>query len=395
MIGAGLAGLASAKRLAELGHKVVVLEATDHPGGRCRTLFDETLGLEIDNGTHLIMSGNSAVLEMADDNELYVSDTAAFNFVDLQNDARWVVDMGSGKIPWIRKSPPGANMWNLLQDYKKLNCEASVADALDTSSSRWESLWVPLVLAVMNTNPPEASAKLMRAVLSETMLKGGYYTRPVMAKNGLSKALIEPSASRLDIRYGAILKSAQSIGSRLSKLVFKGFEIDIEDGDAVISALPWGPAHDIFSSIPPPPKFNPIINVHFKTHTSVQAPEMTGLLGGAAHWLFRRKNIACVTISAAEEMVGTQGDEIAHQVWDNISHLAGGGTMPRHRVIKEKSATFAATPNANAARPSTISSFNNMFLAGDWTATGLPATLEGAARSGYGAAKIADRFMRT
>ena len=387
VIGAGVAGLATAKRLAGLGHKAVVFEATSHPGGRCRTLFDETLGLEIDNGTHLILSGNGAILEMADANELYISNRAEFSFVDLRNDARWKVDMGSGKIPWIHKGPPGASMWSLLQDYRKLNCDTSIGDVLDTHSPRWNSLWVPLIFAVMNTEPRDASARLMHSVLSQTLLSGGHYTRPVMAKNGLSKALIEPTANNIDIRYGQMLKGVETNGSHLTKLAFKGFEINLEDGDVVVSALPWGQAHEIFPSIPAPPRFNPIINVHFKTHTSVDTPEMTGLLGAVAHWLFRRKNVASVTISAAEEMVGIQSDEIARQVWGNISHLAGGGIMPGYRVIKEKSATFAATPQANAARPSTISSLDNLFLAGDWTATGLPATLEGAARSGFAAAK--------
>ena len=399
VIGAGVAGLAAAKRLVERGHKTIVFEAANHPGGRCRTLFDESLGVEIDNGTHLILSGNSAILEMADTNELFVSHRAEFPFVDLQNDARWTVDMGSGKIPWVRGASPGANMWNLLQDYRKLNCDASVGDVLDITSPRWNNLWAPIVLAVMNTHPPDASARLMHSVLIETLLKGGHYTRPVMAKNGLSKALIEPTANRLDIRYGTMLRSVESNGSRLIKLSFKGFDVNLEDGDVVVSALPWGQAHQIFSpisssmspSIPGPPKFSPIINVHFKTHTSVEVPEMTGLLGGVSHWLFRRKNVASVTISAAEETIGIQGDEIARQVWGNISRLAGGGAMPEYRVIKEKLATFAATPDSNALRPSTSSGLNNLFLAGDWTATGLPATLEGAARSGFSAAKAIDK----
>ena len=396
VIGSGVAGLASAKRLDERGYKTIVFEASDHPGGRCRTFFDESLGLEIDNGTHLVLSGNSAILEMADVNELHISHRAEFGFVDLQNNARWLVDMGSGKIPWMHKGPPGATMWNLLQDYRKLNCDASVGDVLDTSSPRWRNLWVPLMLAVMNTKPHDASACLMHSVLSETLLKGGHYTRPLMAKNGLSKALIEPTAKRLDIRYGAMLKAVESNGSRITKLIFKGFDINLEDGDVVVSALPWGQTHEIFSSIsssiPMPPKFNPIINVHFKTRTSVEKPEMTGLLGGVSHWLFRRKNVASVTISAAEETIGIQGDEIARQVWKNISRLAGGGIMPEYRVIKEKLATFAATPDSNTLRPSTASSLDNLFLAGDWTATGLPATLEGAARSGFGAAKAVDIF---
>ena len=114
---------------------------------------------------------------------------------------------------------------------------------------------------------------------------------------------------------------------------------------------------------------------------------MTGLLGGVSHWLFRRENVASVTISAANQMVAEPSEKIANQVWSEISQLVGGGEIPPYRVIKEKSATFAATPHNNGLRPQAITKMKNLFLAGDWTDTGLPATIEGAVKSGHLAAK--------
>lgn len=393
IIGAGVSGLACGKRLAEQGYKTAVFEATDHPGGRCRTFFDEKLGLEIDNGTHLVLSGNSAILQMADKNQLHISASAKFNFKNLKTGADWVADMGCGKIPWMGKTPPGVSMWNLLGDYRKLNCDAAIGDVLDSKSLRWENLWMPLILAIMNTPPLDASARLMRAVLSQSLLKGGYSSRPVMMKNGLSKALINPVASSLEIKYGAMLKAIQFDGSLAAKLIFKDFEINLENDDVVVLAVPWGVAHDLYSEIPPAPEFNPIINVHFKTNAHVKTPEMTGLLGGVSHWLFRRENVASVTISAANQMVAEPSEKIANQVWSEISQLVGGGEIPPWRVIKEKSATFAATPHNNGLRPQAITKMKNLFLAGDWTDTGLPATLEGSARSGFVCADAAIQVM--
>ncbi|MDH5772412.1 MAG: hydroxysqualene dehydroxylase HpnE [Rhodospirillaceae bacterium] len=395
IIGAGISGLAAAKRLSEQGEKVIVFESTDHPGGRCRTFYDEKLGLEIDNANHLVLSSNSSILEMADASQLYITKNAAFDFIDLKSNSTWTVDGGGGKIPWLHKKPPGANTWNLLNDYRKLNRNIPIADALDASSIRWNSFWLPLVLAVMNTPANEASAKLMHNVLSETLLRGGYYARPVFTLNGLSKAFVEPVAGRLDIRYGATLKGVKASNNKASKLIFRDQEIDLKTDDALIVALPWAQAHNILPSLPKPPEFNPIINVHFKTNSSVQTPQMTGLIGSHSHWLFRHKNVASVTISAANQLAQNDSDIIARLVWSEVGNLLGGGNMPEYRVIKEKSATFSASPKVNAIRPSSASKLENLFIAGDWVATGLPATLEGAARSGFLAADALRMRLRS
>lgn len=393
IIGAGISGLAAARRLSEHNSKIIIYESTNHPGGRCRTFYDEKLGLEIDNGNHLVLSSNNAILEMADINQLHIENNAKFNFVDLKNNSTWVVDAGSGKIPWMHKKPPGVNAWNLLNDYRNLNCDKTITDVLDTSTARWNSFWVPLILAVMNTSPDEASTKLMHKVLAESLLRGGHYCRPVFTLNGLSKAFVEPTAGRVDIRYGATLKNVEIRNNRVSNLVFRGFEVNLKPDDAVIMALPWAAAHDVCPSLPKPQEFNPIINVHFKTATSVETPQMTGLVGSYSQWLFRRKNVASITISAANQLSQNDNDDIAALVWAEVSNLLGGGIMPKYRVIKEKSATFKASPTVNASRPLTQSITKNLFIAGDWTATGLPATLEGASRSGFLAANAAKQFL--
>lgn len=393
IIGAGISGLAAAKKLVDKNHKIVVFEATNYPGGRCRTFYDEKLGLEIDNGTHLALFSNNALMELADSKQLFIAEKAKFDFVNLKTNSKWDVNIGSGKIPWLSSKPPGASLWNLLNDFRKLNCDRPISDILDTSSARWGNFWAPLILAVMNTDPSEASARLMYRVLSETLLRGGYYSRPVMALNGLSKAFVEPTSKRVDVRYGAIMKGSVVNNNKVTKIIFRDFEIELKTDDALIMALPWVAAHEIFPYLPKPSEFNPIINVHFKTANSVKNPQMIGLVGGCSHWIFRRKNIASVTISAASELAKQSSETIAKQVWDEVCKLSGGGSIPEHRVIKEKLATFKASPTTDASRPATVTRFANMFIAGDWTATGLPATMEGAARSGFASADAVERFL--
>jgi len=97
-----------------------------------------------------------------------------------------------------------------------------------------------------------------------------------------------------------------------------------------------------------------------------------------------------VTVSAADRLVDIEREALARQFWADISAAYGiDAPMPRWQIVKEKRATFAATPEQEAKRPPAATRWRNLFLAGDWTATGLPATIEGALRSGETAARLA------
>ncbi|MDH3335534.1 MAG: FAD-dependent oxidoreductase, partial [Rhodospirillaceae bacterium] len=242
VIGAGVSGLGAVSKLSKNGRNVVIFESANHPGGRCRTFYDEKLGAEIDNGNHLVLSSNKSILEMADESQLHIAERADFDFIDLKNNSSWKIDGGSGRIPWFYKKPPGASAWNLLNDYRKLNCDRAISDVLDTSSVRWHSFWLPLVLAIMNTSPDRASARLLHRVLSETILRGGHNSRPVFALNGISKAFIEPTAGRADIRYATPLKDIDTNNGKVSGLVFRDFAISLKTDDVVIMAVPWAQA---------------------------------------------------------------------------------------------------------------------------------------------------------
>jgi uncharacterized protein with NAD-binding domain and iron-sulfur cluster len=101
-----------------------------------------------------------------------------------------------------------------------------------------------------------------------------------------------------------------------------------------------------------------------------------------------------VTISNADRLMDLPRADLARTIWNEVSRVAGiAAELPPWQVVRERRATFAATPEQNARRPGAGTRWRNLFLAGDWTATGLPATLESAARSGNRAAELAARIV--
>ena len=113
-----------------------------------------------------------------------------------------------------------------------------------------------------------------------------------------------------------------------------------------------------------------------------------GLLGGTGEWMFVRGDVISVTISGAAKVIDLPGEDIAALVWQDVARALKIETPPAAtRVIKEKRATLFHTPEAEALRPSPRFG-DNLILAGDWTATGLPCTLEGALTSGVVAASL-------
>jgi uncharacterized protein with NAD-binding domain and iron-sulfur cluster len=118
-------------------------------------------------------------------------------------------------------------------------------------------------------------------------------------------------------------------------------------------------------------------------------PPVTGIVGGLSEWLFAFPNRLSVTISGADRLLGDSREALAEAIWREVATLARlPAELPRWQIVKEKRATFAATPDNAARRPPARTRTRNLALAGDWTATGLPATLEGAVRSGYAAAAV-------
>ena len=405
IIGAGISGLSSAVRLANAGCGVHLYEATQQAGGRCRSYFDAATDLIIDNGNHLLLSGNRHALAYARSigtgAGLIGPKIAQFPFVDFSTGQRWLLDLGDGRWPlWVfdddRRVPDtGVLDYIALAPLIWASTTRKVGDAIRCEGMLYNRLVQPLLLAALNVDPPEGSAGLAGAIVRETLLAGGKACRPLIARDGLSAVLVEPAVKLLrakgaDIRFGHELRELAGTGDRITALKFGGDDdIALRADDAVIMAVPPRAAATLLPGLKTPIKFRAIVNAHFRFDPPPNAPPILGIVGGLVEWLFAFPQRLSVTISNGDRLVDVPREELAKAIWADICKAAGvSGDLPPWQIVRERRATFEATPEQNALRPGAVTSFNNLFLAGDWTDTGLPATIEGSVRSGDRAADL-------
>jgi squalene-associated FAD-dependent desaturase len=406
IIGAGLAGLAAAARLAGGGNQVIVHEATDQPGGRCRSYFDRAIGMTIDNGNHLVLSGNHAVLSFArtigSEALLVGPDTASFPFVDLASGERWTLRINDGFVPWwifdAGARVPGTGAMDYLRLAPMLlpSADRPIGEVMRCEGMLYQRLIQPLLLAALNIEPPDGSSALARAILRETLALGGAACRPLIARDGLGPAFIEPALKFLEARGVSVrlkheARALRLDGSRVTAIDFGGDTAALAEGDRAILAVPPYAASALVPGLVVPTKFRAIVNAHFRTEVPPDCPPMIGVVNGTVEWVFAFEGRLSVTISAGDRLIDKARAELAQRIWNEVCAVTGAkGGLPPWQIVRERRATFEATPEQNARRPGAATSLGNLVLAGDWTATGLPATLESAIRSGHRAAELID-----
>ena len=411
IIGAGISGLSAAIRLVNAGFMVHLHEATQQAGGRCRSYFDAATNLTIDNGNHLLLSGNRHALAYArsigTEAGLVGPKRAQFPFVDLATGQRWQLDLGESRLPlWVfdesRRVPDTG-----LRDYLALMPliwaaqSKLVGDAIPCEGTLYQRLVQPLLLAALNVDPPEGSAGLAGAVVRETLLAGGQACRPLIAREGLSAVLVEPAIRLLQdkgasVQFGHELREFGMSAGRVGELKFGGDSVAIGPDDAVVMAVPPRPAASLLPGLKTPTKFRAIVNAHFRFDPPKDMPPLLGVVGGLVEWLFAFPQRLSVTISNGDRLVDMPREELAQAIWQDVCKAGGvQGDLPPWQIVRERRATFEATPEQNALRPRAATAWKNLFLAGDWTDTGLPATIEGSVRSGNRAADLVLAMRRS
>jgi squalene-associated FAD-dependent desaturase len=404
IIGAGISGLSAAVRLANANFKVHLHEATQQAGGRCRSYFDAATNLTIDNGNHLLLSGNRHALAYArsigTEAGLVGPARAQFPFVDLATGQRWQLDLGDSRLPlWVFDESRRVPDTGLL-DYLALmpliwaGPGKLVRDAIPCAGTLYRRLVQPLLLAALNVDPPEGSAGLAGAVVRETLLAGGQACRPLIAREGLSAVLVEPAIKLLrdkgaSIQFGHELREFGMSANHVGELKFGEDTVALAQGDAVVMAVPPRAAAALLPGLKTPSKFRAIVNAHFRFDPPRDMPPITGVVGGLVEWLFAFPQRLSITISNGDRLVDMPREELAQAIWRDICKAGGvKGDLPPWQIVRERRATFEATPEQNALRPGAPTALKNLFLAGDWTDTGLPATIEGSVRSGDRAADL-------
>lgn len=421
VVGGGWAGLAAAVELCAHDADVTLIEAASRLGGRARAV--ERHGLRFDNGQHLLIGAYRETLR------LLLTAGIAEHDVFTRRPLRWSMHSPT-KTPVDIDLPAGLPaplhmLWALLNAHGYTLRERAAAlracvtllspITRDLSVAAWlqqtrqparviETLWGPLCLAALNTPIEYASAEVFTRVLRDSFLHRRADADMLIPRSDLGAVFPEPAARFITARGGRI-----RLGERVTSLIDARSHIMGVRGkhgdhlaDHVILALPPSSAAALVGTHPALAalksyldafEYEPICTVYLRCAAPMRldAP-MIGLLGGHAQWLFPVRHCGeewvAVVISGPGEHIRLDNEGLVARLADEIAALCGMAV--RHEgafVIREKRATFSCKVGINQRRPGVRTAVDGLWLAGDFTATGYPATLEGAVRSGVACAR--------
>jgi squalene-associated FAD-dependent desaturase len=407
VIGAGLAGLSAAIELARGGATVRLADSAPRAGGRCRSYHDKALNQIIDNGNHFVFSGNQAVnrylATIGTGHMLEGPAHADFAFHDLRDGSRWTLAVNDGPVPlWVfdkRRRTPGTTLnehLSLARLALARRGPTTIGDVVPTSGAFWDRVVDPMMLAVLNCPPASGSAWLAGRFLRESFARGGQACRTMVAMPTLDAVFIDPALAWLRLKgtvpqFGTRARGLRFDSDRVTGIDY-GDGVEAVGDEPVILAVPPWVAADLVPDLTVPTEFCSILNAHYAYPAPPGAPPITALIGATAQWVVCHGDRISVTISGADDVIDQDREDLARRIWAEICATVGlTADLPAWQVVKEKRATFAATPAQDARRPAAATRWRNLFLAGDWTQTKLPATIEGAIRSGVTAAGLALR----
>ena len=432
--GGGLAGLTAAIACVDGGARVTLLESKRHLGGA--TYSFERDGLSVDNGQHVFLRCCEAY-------RWFLNRVGVADKITLQSKLEIPVVGPTGQTAWLRSSGlpaplhlgPSLARFSFLSLVERLRVaiaarRLATIDVSDPELDRhsfhdWlrrqgqsehaiDSFWNLIILPTLNVPSSRASLTLAAMVFQTGLLKGrragdiGYSAVP------LSELHADPAEDVLRKRGSRVLKGVRvrSIDAGSS-----GFEVAVHGGDsfradAVVIAVPHDSAAELAprEAVGDPSRFrrlgtSPIVNLHVIYDRKVMDWPHAAGIGGPVQWVFDRTAIAgcergqylAVSLSGADEYAGESNSALEDKFVEAL-----GGMFPKTRgaslksffVTREYAATFLQSPGTAALRPGAVTRTPGLYLAGAWTDTGWPATMEGAVRSGLAAARETLRNLR-
>jgi hydroxysqualene dehydroxylase len=405
VVGAGVAGLAAARALNAAGlSDVVVHEAKPYAGGRRRSFYDETLGLQIDTGNFPLLSSWTSALSLVDAigarREWREEASPGVAFADFLTGERWRLSPNAGRPPWWlldpRRRGPRLTPKDFWSARRLMSAPptATVASLAPKEGDAMERLWRPFCLAALNCPPEIGSARLAGAALREIVKAGGSGMRLLTPISGFGRAFTEPLVRRLEhegamIRFDRRLVGLDCGPERLAGLEFEHDRIDLGPHDALILAVPWAAGAALVPEMEAPAGVSAALTVHFATPSPSGAPAVTGALNGDFHWLFCYRDRISVTIKDAGARLDAPRETLAAECWRGTAALTGlSDDLPPWRVVPLRRASFLATPEEAARRPSCRTRWRNLFLAGSYVLSPLPPSIESAVRSGEAAVRV-------
>jgi squalene-associated FAD-dependent desaturase len=436
IIGGGFAGLSAAVALAEAGFRVAVLERKPRLGGRAYSFPDPEGGDSVDNGQHVLMGCYTQTID-------FLKKIGTYNQLVFRDRIEMEMIASDGKRARLKTGwlPGPLHMMSALMRYQMLSMgerssvlmagawmmamnrfarkkleRTTVAELLGNlhqSPHACQSFWYPLAIATLNEEPGRASAALLAEVWGRAFFGRRRDSAFVYSKVGLSELYCEAAERFIEERGGMVaprtgvetleLDGDHTVGCvRLrdgKKLEAANFISAVPSG-ALLAMLPPAMRDNSFFAPLAELKVSPIICVHVWLDREVTDCAFVGFIGTTTQWMFNKRKIftqngeqqdgyLSFVISGARELVDRSNDELLDQVMADLHRMipaARDAKLVKALVLKEKQATIAPDLDSHRLRPIAVTPIDNLFLAGDWIQTGLPATIESAVISGRAAA---------
>jgi squalene-associated FAD-dependent desaturase len=430
--GGGLAGLAAACDLADAGYAVTLIEKRPFPGGRSYSYTDKSSGLTVDNGQHVFLGCCTEYIR-------FLERLGVREAVHLQKRFRVpVIDkvwgesvLAAANLPppmhllpsllRFRSLSPGEKAlagWALSQ--MQLTDRSRHPELDDITFEEWllarkqsphaiRALWNLIVLPTLNGDASRVSADLAMMVFQEGFLRSRHGANVGWAKVGLSQLLADAARRYIEerggeLRLGEGIAAVEVEGGRVSRLRSESGDVTAEayvialPVESVLDVLPGPVRDDAFFSRIGRIRTSPIVNVHLRYDRPVWGRGFAAFLNTPVQWVFNKTKLwgeqgagqyLDISLSGAHDFIDLPSAEIIQLFTKEMFALfpaTRGAELTRSLVVKQRDATFDAVPGVGALRPAQATPLRNLFLAGDWTQTGWPATMESAVRSGQLAA---------